>query len=273
MTTPSTDEHIDALARELGPLTGPPEEDADLALLLAWRAGALESDEDVARAEAILAADPAARAFVDDLDAQPSEVQVARWVKAAGADRGASTGGGGGEVVPLRRRWLGPAVTLLAMAAAVVIFVSRPPAPIPDPPAFSVSHHRGAHALTRSAGDTAPAKVYTVDDAATVSFTLSPARPPGEALHARAFVDDPDGALLPIEPQGAMGDGGAWTLEAPTRALFGARYGERALHVAFSADPDRLEGLAGTRPSAADDDGVGWHTLHIVYRREGEGAR
>lgn len=276
MTTPTTDEQLDALARALGPLAPPPDDEPDLALLLAYRAGTLGDEAEVARAEATLAADPAARAFLEDLGVAPSELDVARRVReglaAVGAAQATRAAGGGGEVVPLRRRrWLAPTVTLLAMAAAVLVFALRPrPDAVPDPPAFSVTRHVGTVKEMRGDESPEPAAVYAVYRAAQLELKLETQGEPETPLHARAFVDGPDGALVAASVQGVMDDSGAWSLELPAPTLFGDRYGPRALHVAFSTDPARLDGLEGTRPTADDNDGVRWVTLPFEYREEAE---
>jgi len=262
-----TDAEIDALARGLGPLMQPPaEDDIDLTLLQRYHAGTLDEAE-LPFVEGVLAADPAARAFVEELGDGPSAFRTAWAVKhGLEAVRPARS--------PARFAW---PVVALAMAAAIALFVLRPLAATDAPPGYGVTLVRGAQMAARGSADDPPPERYRIDDAVTLTLALAPEGPPGDGLRARAFVEDPDGALRPAAAQGVLGGGGAWRLEAPSRALFGDRYGERRLHVAFAYDAAALDGLSG-QPMPAEVAGAGVRLLSLTfdYAREGaaeEGAR
>ncbi len=259
-----SDDDIDALASGLGPLLDPPEEEADLALLMAWRAGELDEVE-TARAEVMLAADPAARAFIDEFEDAPSAFVQAWAVKH------------GTRAVRPPKRWIAPTVTLLSLAAAVAFFVMRPT--VDPPPGYAVFDVVGAQKLVR--GDESPLRgpsvggPYRVDNEATVTVILKPGEDldakADAAITARAFVDE-GGKLELSKAQGQFGAGGAWTLEAPITRILGDRLGQRSLHVAFAFDEAQLQGLAGeSLPTSEDEGGVRWHAVEFDYvdRKEG----
>lgn len=245
--SPPDDETIDRYARALGPLRPPPTEEFDPDLLLAWRAGALDEAERAA-AEALLAADPEARAWLADLEAEPSPF-LERWAEAE--LRG-----------PRHRRAVG-LVTALALAAGALFFALRPT----PPPDYTVELLRGPQVEHR--GEEAPtAELHRVDDEVTLALTLGPTAPLDAAVHGAAFVDGPDGRLQPAAVPGATGEGGSWYIRAPARALFGERHGPRALYVALAYDADDLADLAGRDPPDTETHrGVRWHVLRFDYRR------
>lgn len=249
------DAQVDAMAALLGPLADAPDAPLDLDGLIAYHQGALDP-EAAAAVEARLAVDPEARAYLADLGAPPSPF-LDRWaIRSLSPRRPGKTIG---------------VVTLLAMAAAVALFVIRPPAP-DTPPAYGVQLIRGAEAETRSEGPDPSAARYRVDDEVALTLTLAPLEQLTDdrvaALRARAFVDGPDGRLSPAATQGELGGGGAWRIKARARDLFGDRYGPRALYVGFAYADAPLDAAAGAAlPEGEPPDGeLRWRRVPFEYR-------
>lgn len=270
------DQEIDRLAHALGALRSPPDEDdVDLELLQAYHAGTLDEAQ-VATVEGVLAADPAARAFLEELDEAPSEFSLAWATKhglgAVGQGGSAPQGKQGGKLI--RLVW----PTVVAMAAAALLYVNWP-ADTPrevgaPPPGYALTLMQGDVKELRSS-DPSPDDLgqgpFTVDDGITMQVGLAPEVDPTGTVVARAFVDGADGTLEPAAEQGTLTPGGAWRIKASTRKLFGERYGARTLHVAFAYDGTNLDDLAG-RPlssAASKAGGVQWMTVQFVYRAEG----
>lgn len=243
-----TDTDADTLARGIAPLGPAPTDEADLESLIAWHRGTLDADA-AAAVEARLAIDPDARAFVADL-AEPPSAFLTRWSEA--------------RLRPIMPR-IARFITVLA-AAALAIFALWPDEP---PPGYALAVIRGVEQDVRGE-PTAPNATHRIDDEVTLTLTLAPTDtiPDGEQIHAIAWTTDATGRLERTTVQGTVSADGTWYIEAPTRALFGERYGPRTLHVALAYSPDDLEDLTGRAPPTTEADGdVRWHHLRFDYRR------
>lgn len=232
------DADLDALAARLGPLEPAPETPFDPDRLIAWHHGALDPTE-AAEVEALLAADPDARAFVADLAEAPSPF-LTRWAES--------------RLRP-RRRLAAAAGVLTALAAAALLWVMRAP---PAPPPYDLSLIRGAIVETRSDAPDPTAELYRVDDEATLTLTLTPTAALDNAPLYSATYTACAAPRARASTQGTLGPDGAWTLTAPARALFADRYGPCTLEVALTHDPDHLDPL--------DEDAVRWYRIPFDYR-------
>lgn len=248
--TAETDADADALARALGPLAPPPEADDPLPVerLLAWHRGALDETE-AAALEARLAVDPEARAFLADLGAAPSPF-LTRWAES--------------RLAPARRGLVIGAVTLVALAAGVLVFTLSGNAP----PPYHTRLLRGAHTELRGAEGPKDG-VAIIDDEARLVLAIGPTAPwrRDDPMHCRVYVDDPDGRLVSVRTPCDPGEGGNWFLNTPVVELFADRYGPRTLYFALAYDASGLDALDGHDPPTEGAEGdIRWHVLRFNYR-------
>lgn len=169
------------------------------------------------------------------------------------------------SAAPRRRRWVRPAAVgaVVALAAALALTVVRPGYPLP-PDGFTAGALHGGVALDKSAPTVSTRFVPT----SRLRWIITPdAR--RAALPARAYESAPPGAPLTPLPLDAVTvhGGGAVVLDSRAQALFGERYGPRALYVGIAAVDDALDDAAGAEPPAdgAAADGVRWYRVDIEY--------
>ncbi len=191
------------------------------------------------------------RALVPHLSEPLAPALVARMVDSA---------------APRRRRWIRPAAVgaIVALAAAVMLTVLRPAHPLP-PAGFDATPIAGAVALDKSAPTSGTRFVPT----SRLRWIIKPAARLDVALPVRAYESAPPGAPLAPLPADAitMRGGGAVVLESRADALFGERYGPRALYVGIAAVDAALDDAVGIEPPAdgAAIGGVRWHRVDIEY--------
>lgn len=231
------DDALDQLLQHAAPPNAAPIDDG---MLLAYRDAAL-SASDMAAVEGLLARSAEARAMLRALaaadDAPVDEVAEQRMLRAKPRRAGLMVGG-----------------ALLAIAAAVLVFVLRPDASAT--PTFEIVASSGVR-VTRDPAVPLDA-VYLPDS--PVRVVLRPTATDAKRPAVRAWIKHKDEARPIAEPLRAVGTA-AWALEVPARALF-PRVGRYTLHFGLAADDAAIEGLRDARP------GVQWLSLDVEYRVE-----
>lgn len=233
----------------------PPDDDAgldapdfDAGLLLALKRGELEGPGQDAVLSA-LADDAGRRALLEHVD-QPLPPGVAARMAA--------------ELAPRRRRapLVGGVVTVLALAAAVLIFAQRAPAP---PPGFEMPRLSGGVEAVKSS----PTGGNLFVPESTLSITLVPFTAVDGPLAARVYESAPPGSALTALPGDGIEQkpGGAIVLRSPARALFGERFGPRVVFIGVALQADALPTGGLDPPSTrAPVDGVRWYAVPVQYR-------
>ena len=259
----------DALLRRLVLVATPAAPDAgplDDALLLRWRAGALDADAAEA-VEARLLADPEARALLVAYGVPPA-------IEALAAAEGAHPGGPSAvaRAASLRqRRWrwgLGGAAVLAAALAAIVL---RPYA-LPDtPPPFHLELAGGVATSRAQVDPAAEGLRRTFVPTSVITLRLAPDTPPagaGTLWLPSVFAGSPEGPLLAV-PHDALtaGDAGVWRLRTSAARVFQGPSGPRVLLVGVAATPLDVAGLTPQAARAAHPE-ARWFDVTVWWQAD-----
>jgi hypothetical protein len=244
MRDEDVDQHLRRAARET-PVDDVRSTPIDDGLLLAYRAGTL-SPEAAAAVERHLAADPEARALLNELGAEVSAAEV----NAVAARVSLPT-----NVIPLWRRRPAAWVAVTLAAAAGVTLVVWPSGP--DAVRYQLEVEGGT-AATRGAA--APAMVLFDESRLTIRLRAEQATEAPRVLGA--FLEGPDGTLrtldLPVE--GARG-----SFETQLGAA-GLPLGRHRVWLFVARDAADLRAAVGSRHSDVAGTGVWWVPLDVERR-------
>lgn len=235
MNDPMREDADDALLDALGALAR--EQEVDMASLADLEALAAADDPasaaDMAAFEALLAEDPEAAALLERL-AGPAPVD--RFTEAALAAFAAEAGGEadadepaiaptpepapraapaetGAKVLPFRRRTVAVVGAVLAAAAALVVYIARPAAPLLPDYAASIT---GGRQIVRGV-ESADTPTLGPDD--RLNIVLTPDVPVGVPVAVVAFIVEPNGEARRWMPKAEISPQGAVRIAGTGRAL------------------------------------------------------